>query len=412
MPKAIVSAVNTMWRAICQRPTYKQRMRRPKKTIVSAIEYNANGQKVHETAGNSVETTYTYDERDWRLMQTCTHRPLVTGRATLLQDLRYQYDPVGNIISIDDLSQARRFYKNQQVTATCQYTYDSVYQLTCSTGRENDAIPAQHSALPPLNDSNQYVNYTRSYQYDSGGNLAQVHHTGASQYTLDMVVSDQSNRAVQQQSTKPITPEEVDGYFDAHGNLKQLENSKDLLWGRHDQLKQVTLTANQQESYQYTVQGNRIRKTFSDTGTNTEREVVYLPGLELRLTRQQGKVSEEQHVVTIGNAGRAQVRLLHWVSGQPDDIPNNQLRYQLDNHLGSSHLELDGNADILTLEEYYPFGGTAVWSAKSSTEAKYKTIRYSGKERDVTGLYYYGYRYYAAWMGRWLNPTRRGQLMD
>ena len=45
-----------------------------------------------------------------------------------------------------------------------------------------------------------------------------------------------------------------------------------------------------------------------------------------------------------------------------------------------------------------------MWSAKSDIEAKYKTIRYSGKERDATGLYYYGYRYYMPWMGRWLNP--------
>ncbi|WP_322619593.1 RHS repeat-associated core domain-containing protein, partial [Shewanella sp. YLB-07] len=53
---------------------------------------------------------------------------------------------------------------------------------------------------------------------------------------------------------------------------------------------------------------------------------------------------------------------------------------------------------------YYPFGGTAVWSAKHTSEAKYKYVRYSGKERDATGLYYYGYRYYMPWMGRWLNP--------
>jgi len=30
-------------------------------------------------------------------------------------------------------------------------------------------------------------------------------------------------------------------------------------------------------------------------------------------------------------------------------------------------------------------------------------VRYSGKERDATGLYYYGYRYYQPWAGRWLS---------
>ena len=34
--------------------------------LVSEIDYNANGQKTFECAGNGVTTTYSYDERDWR----------------------------------------------------------------------------------------------------------------------------------------------------------------------------------------------------------------------------------------------------------------------------------------------------------------------------------------------------------
>ncbi|WP_198362567.1 RHS repeat-associated core domain-containing protein, partial [Burkholderia ubonensis] len=67
-------------------------------------------------------------------------------------------------------------------------------------------------------------------------------------------------------------------------------------------------------------------------------------------------------------------------------------------------------ADILTWEEYYPYGGTAVWSARSDTEAKYKYVRYSGQERDATGLYYYGFRYYAPWLARWPNPDPAGPV--
>ncbi|WP_410174964.1 RHS repeat-associated core domain-containing protein [Mycetohabitans endofungorum] len=46
-----------------------------------------------------------------------------------------------------------------------------------------------------------------------------------------------------------------------------------------------------------------------------------------------------------------------------------------------------------------------MWAAKSELEAKYKTVRYSGKERDATGLYDYGFRYYVPWLGRWLSTT-------
>uniref|UniRef100_UPI0027D2C0CD RHS repeat-associated core domain-containing protein n=1 Tax=Burkholderia sp. GbtcB21 TaxID=2824766 RepID=UPI0027D2C0CD len=73
-------------------------------------------------------------------------------------------------------------------------------------------------------------------------------------------------------------------------------------------------------------------------------------------------------------------------------------------------IELDNQADILTREEYYPYGGTAVWSARSDIETKYKYVRYSGQERDASGLYYYGLRYYAPWLGRWLNPDPAGPV--
>ncbi|PVF10733.1 hypothetical protein DBO95_28785, partial [Yersinia pestis] len=46
----------------------------------------------------------------------------------------------------------------------------------------------------------------------------------------------------------------------------------------------------------------------------------------------------------------------------------------------------------------------------NTVEAKYKTVRYSGKERDATGLYYYGYRYYQPWLGRWLSADPAGTI--
>ncbi|MGF6087715.1 RHS repeat-associated core domain-containing protein [Pseudomonas sp. 18173] len=80
------------------------------------------------------------------------------------------------------------------------------------------------------------------------------------------------------------------------------------------------------------------------------------------------------------------------------------MRYSIEDHLGSSCLELDQQAAVISHEGYYPYGGTAWWAARSKADADYKTIRYSGKERDASGLDYYGARYYAGWLGRWVNP--------
>ncbi len=49
--------------------------------------------------------------------------------------------------------------------------------------------------------------------------------------------------------------------------------------------------------------------------------------------------------------------------------------------------------------------------ASSQIEVNYRRYRYSGKERDdETGLYYYGARYYAPWLGRWISPDPAGTI--
>ena len=44
---------------------------------------------------------------------------------------------------------------------------------------------------------------------------------------------------------------------------------------------------------------------------------------------------------------------------------------------------------------------------RSDIEVSLKRYRYCSKERDEeSGLYYYGLRYYAHWLGRWLGPDK------
>jgi RHS repeat-associated protein len=80
------------------------------------------------------------------------------------------------------------------------------------------------------------------------------------------------------------------------------------------------------------------------------------------------------------------------------------VRYQYDNHLGSACLELDDAGQIISYEEYHPFGTTSYRSGRSEMEVSLKRYKYCGKERDEgTGLYYYGMRYYAAWLCRFVS---------
>ena len=392
--------------------------------IVASLTYSAAGQKLREEHGNGVVTTYTYDPQTLRLIGIKTAR--LAGHASgtkVLQDLRYEYDPVGNVLKISNDAEETRFWRNQKVVPENTYRYDSLYQLVSATGREMASAGQQGSSLPsatvPLStDSTAYTNYTRTYAYDNAGNLKQIRHSAQAtnnNYTTDITISDRSNRGVL--STLTENSSDVDALFTAGGQQMQLQPGQQLRWTPRNELLNVSPVvrdgeAADHESYRYDGGSQRILKVSAQkTGNSTQTQrALYLPGLELRSTTSGDTETESLQIITVGEAGRAQVRGLHWVSGTPDGISNDQLRYSYDNLIGSSGLELDGDGNVISMEDYYPYGGTAVWTARSAVEADYKTVRYSGKERDATGLYYYGYRYYQPWVGRWLSPDPAGTV--
>lgn len=162
-----------------------------------------------------------------------------------------------------------------------------------------------------------------------------------------------------------------------------------------------------QEHYRYIKECTRVFKcvNFPAKSGAHQHQVRYLSGLELRTITHAAKQTENLHVITANG-----IRILHWQKEKPDVIENIQPRFSTHDSTGSNTLELDLNGKIISKELYYPFGGTAVWATKNHTDIEYKTIRYSGKERDRTGLIYCGYRYYIPWKMRWLNTDPAGNI--
>lgn len=389
--------------------------------VVKSLAYSAAGQKLREEHGNGVVTTYTYEPETQRLTGIKTERPAGhTSGAKVLQDQRYEYDAVGNILSVHNDAEVTRFWRNQKVVPEQTYRYDSLYQLVSATGREMANIGQQSSNLPALSsfDNATYTNYTRFYTYDSAGNLTQIRHSTPAtnnSYTTNITVSSRSNRGVLSSLTE--NPAEVDVLFTAGGQQTQLQPGQSLSWTSRNELQQVKPVVREgnavdRESYRYAADSQRILKAgIQKTGSSEQgQRTVYLPGLELRTLSNGDTPIEQLQVVIAGEASNAQVRLLVWEKGRPDGIDNGVMRYSYGNLTGNSQLELDATGNIISQEEYYPYGGTAIWAARSQTEAGYKTIRYSGKERDATGLYYYGYRYYQPWAGRWLSADPAGTV--
>ena len=79
----------------------------------------------------------------------------------------------------------------------------------------------------------------------------------------------------------------------------------------------------------------------------------------------------------------------------------NKRRYFIQTHfLG----ELTSRFSTKNARRYLVFGSTSYRAGRSETEVSLKRYKFCGKERDEeTGLYYYGARYYAAWLGRFVS---------
>lgn len=365
--------------------------------VLQDAQYNAASQITEQLAGNQVRSRWTYDPADGRLHTQSSRK----SDGDVLQDFEYFYDRVGNITRIEDHAFEPHYFANQLVDGHRDFSYDSLYRLIRATGHD-DALPPDIPGLPQPPDERNRLNYTQTYSYDDGGNLTELRHQrDGNSRTRTMSIDDESNRGVRWQTGDE--PPDFDIWFDAHGNQRKLRHGPSLHWSRRDELERVDLVIRQDsdndaEYYQYSA-GQRVLK-YHEWFTDKIRhfhQVRYLPGLEIR-SKDNGEVL---HIISLGNA-----RCLHWA--QSSAPRNDQMRYTLEDHLGSCVMELDEYAVVTSAEGYYPFGETA-WMAPES-EIEYRFIRYSGKEMDVSGLYYYGARYYAPWLQRWVSADPAGDV--
>jgi len=163
--------------------------------------------------------------------------------------------------------------------------------------------------------------------------------------------------------------------------------------------------------YVYAASGQRVRKVWEKNKGNLIEERLYLGGFEI-YREHEGAVApaisadtatlERETVHVMDDKQRiALVETRTLDKARNDRAPRQLLRYQFGNHLGSCSLELDETAQIISYEEYAPYGSSTYQAVRSQTETA-KRYRYTGKERDEeSGLYYHGARCYAPWLGRW-----------
>jgi len=310
--------------------------------FITNIDYDAKGQRTLIQYGNGAETNYSYDPMTFRLIQLytrrgaaftqdCMNNPTTTAPSTPptgatcgLQNLFYTYDPIGNITNLKDTAQQTIFFKNQQIDASNDYSYDAIYQLQKASGREhlgqtgNTApIPysyndAQQIGLPHPGDGNAMNRYTETYQYDEVGNfMKMVHQSMAAgnptwsrlyeylEPSLLEASSFNSNRLTRTTINPNGAQPTVENYtYDIHGNMTNMPQLSVVNWDFHDRLyitqRQIvnaqdtdgTQKQGERTYYVYDSSGQRIRKV-TETALSTptapiiKEERIYLGGFEI-----------------------------------------------------------------------------------------------------------------------------------
>ncbi len=397
---------------------------------IKAITYNAKGQKLTLVLGNGTTTSYAYDDKTFRLATLTTVRA-ISPRG--IQELHYTYDPSGNITHINDAAQETVFTNNSIIRPAHHYVYDALYRLIEATGRENPNAPS-----PPENSEgpwpqglfpsgDQPRNYSQRYACDEVGNFVSMQHllSTGSGWTRHYTTQVDSNR-LDQTWYGSNTVDAVTYRHDPHGNMLNLNRTPegwglDIRWDWHDMIRGFDCVGGGIARYHYGIDKQRTRKHIARIGGVVE-DRIYLGGYEFyRRRNAQGAVLEEieSHHLFEGEQRVLLVDDVMTVSDplhpRPDGLSvkaQTLFRYQYSNHLGSACLELDDQSEIISYEEYHPYGTSAYRTMKSGIEAPPKRYRYTGMERDEeSGLNYHRARNCALWLGRWISPDPAG-LVD
>ena len=308
---------------------------------VKDITYSASGQIKTISYGNGVATTYTYGQ-DSRLSKILTQNPAFTT----LQDLNYLFDKNGNLTTLtDNLKSNIR-----------SYIYDDLDRLT----------QAQNLPSP----TGGFTNY--NYQYDSIGNMLYKSDVGVMTYGLN---------------AGPHALTSAGGYsytYDANGNMVSGKN-KTMEYDLENRLTKV-IEPTQTTGFTYDGDGGRVKKSTVNGQQTTE--TIYIGSLY----EKDSDGTIRKHIFAGAN------RVCTLSSSLRGSEATEAISYYHSDHLGSSNIITDQNGQQAQYCEYTPYGSIA--RNEGQDLAKHK---FTGKELDSTGLYFYGARYYDPEIGRFIS---------
>lgn len=235
---------------------------------------------------------------------------------------------------------------------TQSFTYDALNRI--ASGSQADSAWSQTYSIDPWGNMNQYGTNNFAQAFDVHNRIS----TGG--YGYD--------------AAGDLTYDTFHTYaYDAEGRIKSVDSTA--------------------ATYTYDPDGQRVRKDASGAST----EYLYLGS----------NVIAEKNVSTgawtdyiFGNSGR--------IARATGSTSSGTVYYHAD-HLGTTRIETDASANVISNCTYEPFGEEMNCSLSDAANH----YKFTGKERDQesspiaggpNGLDYFGARYNANTMGRWMSP--------
>ena len=223
-----------------------------------------------------------------------------------------------------------------------------------------------------LNDGSAVERYVRDYQYDLAGNILDIHHVGDTRsWHQAKWVSPSSNRCLPQTDLVGAAIAAPESRFDADGNCLYLPHLRSFTWNYRNQLQNAividrgsTGQPDDAEYYVYGADGGRVRKVTERLMSSGELEItekIYFPGGEIKRRYQGGTATLERTSSHISDSTQRIAVLHQWTldthARETDDLSTKKIHYQLSDHHRSASLEIDRRGNVISYEEYFPFGG-------------------------------------------------------
>ncbi len=344
----------------------------PRTGLAGATGYTSFGElgayTLRNDGGNAVGVARTYETDTRRLAQISTVKQTAP---TTVADVRYGYDPAGNVARIADLTS-----RDHQCLRT-----DHLRRLTEAwTPASGDC-----AAAPGAAGLGGPAPYWQSYRYDLQGNRASVveHATPSGDRTTRYTASGGSHLVTTRTTTDDTGTTTAGDTYDPMGNMLTRPagpaGTQTMTWDVEGHLATSTDTTGT-TGYVYDADGARLIRR--DPGGRT----LYLPGQELRYTEGSGTKTAVRYYAHAGHdvAVRSAAGLT-WLSGDAQ---------------GTAQISVTALTQAVSIRRQAPFGaargGAGPWPSTMDRG-------FLGGTTDNTGLVHLGAREYDSGTGRFIS---------